>query len=662
MNELSGIVNPFRDTIVSDPWRPSPPDVPGIHAKVFQTCCNALESVRRQGKSSSVLIHGEPGSGKTHLLARLRQHCRDVEPRVLDPLQPETVFVAVRLQTGPQRLWRHLRRSFVEDLLREARDSTPQLKRILLRRFGAICQTDAALLGWWEWLKEEYPDPTLFRALLGSYLDQLSGELQLSRDFCTVLVHLMMDRHLLNARAWLKGDPLPDSALAALDVASPSEDDDLEEEAQRVVLDLCHLAGPKIPIVLCFDQIEALMSDPEDKVAIGTLGQIIMRLFNETSNLVLISCVQSGRLELLNLHQPKGLVSSAGARMAMHRDTLNPLLWDQASQLIQARMDADPRLKELRNNHPEALWPLESAKLQAYVGNQGRSPREILFRCAELFDIAANRLIDPVVPVEQFLSQTWHERLDVASSGDTLAQVDHVLTHGIPLLVHAAAEGWSLSDKPPSRDLEVFLEGDGRIGVSLCNQRSPQGLWHRLRRLLPLLPVRKAEKLVLLRDVRLPLGKSWVRTNEILYELNTQGARLIRPSHELLAALDALRRLLSDAKAGDLSNQGQTVTPETVQKWLVENMPGALRELLNEIVAPPSIEEPPTDSRLFDELMEELGTHPVIALDEVARALGVDAATLEATASAHPNDLGILRGPPVVFFRLTADEVVAEAV
>ncbi|MGO9601030.1 MAG: ATP-binding protein [Isosphaeraceae bacterium] len=662
MSELSGIVNPFRVTIVSDPWRPSPPDVPEIHAKAFQTCCNALESVRRQWGSSSVLIHGEPGSGKTHLLARLRQYCRDVEPRVLDPLQPETVFVAVRLQTGPQRLWRHLRRNFVEDLLREAPDSTPQLKRILLRRLGSLCHTDADLLVWWECLKQEYPDPALLKALLDSYLDRLSGELQLSRDFCTVLVRFMMGRHLRDTRAWLMGDPLPDSALAALDVAAPAEDDDFEEQAQRVVLDLCHLAGSRIPIVLCFDQIEALMSHPEDRGAIGTLGQVIMRLFNETTNLVLISCVQSTYVDYLNLYNPEGALRPAGARMAVHQTSLGPLDWDNAFRLVQARMAGERRLAELRTAKGDPLWPLDKSRLEKTVGLRGCTPRKILSVCAELFDAVSDRRVVPTISDKAFVSRIWQERLDVASSGDTLAQMDHILTHGIPLLVHAAAEGWNSNGKSPSRDLEVFLEGDGRIGVSLCNHRDMRSLLPRLKRLRQVLPDRRAEKLVLLRDVRLPLGKNAIRTNQMLDELNTQGARLIRPSHELLAALDALRRLLSDAKAGDLSNQGQTVTPETVQKWLAENMPGVLRDLLDEIVAYPVPSDNGDDGRLFDELLEVLAEHPVIALDEAAGTLKTDTGTLEATANARASDVGILRGPPVVLFRLTADEVVPEAV
>jgi hypothetical protein len=662
MNELSGIVNPFRDTIVCDPWRPSPPDVPEIHAKAFHTCRDALESVRRQGKSSSVLIHGEPGSGKTHLLARLRQYCRGIELRVLNPLEPETVFVAVRLQTGPHHLWRHLRRSFFEDLLREVPDGTPQLKRILLRRFGAIYQTDADLLSWWEWLKEEYPDPALFRAHVDTYLDQLDKERGLLPDFCTVLVHLMMGRHLRNARAWLMGDPLPDSALDDLGVSKPAEDDDPEVQAQHVVLNLCHLAGPKIPIVLCFDQIEALMSHPEDRGAFGTLGQVIMKLFDGTTNLVLISCVQSTYVDYLNLYSPAGVLDPAGARMAVYQTSLGPLDWDHASRLVQARMAGEQRLAELRTTKRDSLWPLDRSRLEKTVGLHGCTPRKILSVCAELFDAASNHRGDTRVSDETFLSQTWHKRLDIASTGDTLAQADHILTHGIRDLVDAAAEGWKSRAESSSSDLELFLEGDGgRIGISLCNHRDMRSLLPRLKRLRQVLPDRRAEKLVLLRDVRLPLGKNAVRTNEVLDELNAQGARMIRPSHELLAALDALRRLLSDAKAGDLSNQGQTVTPGTVQKWLVENMPGALHDLLDEIVTYEGVGGRDSESRLFDELLEVLDEHPVIALDEAARTLKTDPGTLEATANARASDVGILRGKPVVLFRLTPDEMFAEA-
>ena len=325
-------------------------------------------------------------------------------------------------------------------------------------------------------------------------------------------------------------------------------------------------------------------------------------------------------------------------------------------------MAGDRRLVQLQSTKGEPLWPLEKSRLEKTVGLHGCTPRKILSVCAGLFDVAATNGVEEKVSNEAFLSRTWHERLDVASSGDTLAQGDHILTHGIPLLVHSAGEGWSSSGKFSSRDVELFLEGDGRIGVSLCNHRDMRSLWPRLKRLKQVLPDRRAEKLVLLRDARLPLGKNAVKTNQVLDELSAQGVRLIRPSHELLAALDALRRLLSDAKAGDLSNQGQTVTPETVQKWLAENMPGVLRDLIEEIVAYQGVGGATGESRLFDELLEVLDEHPVIALDEAAGTLKTDPGTLEATANARASDVGILRGPPVVLFRLTADEVVAEAV
>ncbi len=643
MKELSGILNPFRDTIVSDPWRPSATDVPEIHADVFQKCCLALEEVRSKGISSSVLIHGEAGSGKTHLLARLRLHCKGVEARAVDPIQPETVFVAVRLQTGPQRLWRHLRRSFVEDLLREVDGETSQLERILLRRLGEIRQADAGAAG--------------LKKTLDELFDRLSEELQLSRDLCTVLGHLMVGRHLRDARAWLMGDPLPESALSTLDLASSPDDDDLEDQAQRVVLDLCRLAGPKIPVVLCFDQIEALLVDPADQTPFAVLGQVIMKLFNETNNLLLISCVQSTFVHHLKLDQPGSVSTPAAARMAVHQTSLSPLRWDDAMRLIRARLSADSGLASLRESRAQTMWPLDEGELKQAVGARGCTPRKILSICAEKFDAVAKNREDRV-PVEQFLARTWQERLEESSRSDTSGQVDHILTHGIPLLVHSSAQSWKLQGDRPSRDIDLMLEGpDGRLGISLSNHRDLRSLWPRLKRLPALIKDRRVEKLLLLRDVRLPIGKNAVKVNQLLEELCAQGAQFIRPSHEVLAALDALRRLLSDAKAGDLSNQGATVTPETVQEWLARNMPAVLQDLLEEIVAYPGIGGRNKGTELFDRIQELLIEQPVISVQEAATKLEAGAQDIEQNARANCKSVGVLDGPPVVLFRLVADEV-----
>jgi chromosomal replication initiation ATPase DnaA len=119
------VINPFRNTIVADPWNPGIVDVYEINAGAFQLCCQALDRVRAEGRSTSVLLYGEAGSGKTHLLARLRSYLKDQAQLF--------IFVAVRLHTSPNRLWRHIRKSFVESLLQSIKGNRSQLEFVFMR-------------------------------------------------------------------------------------------------------------------------------------------------------------------------------------------------------------------------------------------------------------------------------------------------------------------------------------------------------------------------------------------------------------------------------------------------------------------------------------------------------------------------------------------------
>jgi hypothetical protein len=378
-----------------------------------------------------------------------------------------------------------------------------------------------------------------------------------------------------------------------------------------------------------------------------------MALFQQTNNALIINCIQSSYLDLLQ----KSIREAAWARMAVRRAALNPLLWNETVRLAQARMDAVLALAALRATHADPLWPLDAARLRAQLPELGAPARKILSACAEQFDAAARRTSPETLPPKQFLEQVWQERLERATATNTRDRADTILAHGLPLLVHATGRSWRARSDHHICDIDVLLEGpDGRVGISLCNHRDLRGLWRRLKRLPEHLQQRKVEKLVLLRDARLPIRQDAAKVQQYLGDLQAHGARLIRPSAEALAALDALRGLLSDAKAGDLANHGQTVTPQTVQEWIEAHRPVVLGDRLDEILAYPGFATAnKAEPGLLDRLMELLDDRPIIALEEAATALGVTPSALEVCARDNAPHLGLLGGPPAVVFRLVEE-------
>ena len=162
-----------------------------------------------------MLLHGEPGSGKTHLLNRLRAYVKG-KGRF-------QVFVSIRLQSSPHRFWRYIRRSLVENFIKPDKDGKSQLERNVLGRLFQLCRKQKITL------KE-------CRVLL----ETLSTKAGLSSNLCRILEHIIWKRHYLDAVAWLKGDSLPESSLLKMDVGPEGEGaDDPEDQARELVLELC---------------------------------------------------------------------------------------------------------------------------------------------------------------------------------------------------------------------------------------------------------------------------------------------------------------------------------------------------------------------------------------------------------------------------------------
>ena len=70
---ILGKVNHFRSTSVGDPWQAEVIDCPEYNGKATRVVLETLDEVRSTGRSGMCMILGDAGTGKTHVLSRLRK-------------------------------------------------------------------------------------------------------------------------------------------------------------------------------------------------------------------------------------------------------------------------------------------------------------------------------------------------------------------------------------------------------------------------------------------------------------------------------------------------------------------------------------------------------------------------------------------------------------
>lgn len=577
---LAGLPNPFAAAVARDAWQPAEADVPAIHAKAFDRCLQAVDYVRRQAASTSVLLYGDPGSGKTHVLARLRSHLLRPEAAV----EPQAAFVFVRLQTSGRTIWRHLRRCMVDDLLRAPRAGLAQLETFTLRRLARLYGINDER-GWWQWLHEELPNPADRLRELAPALEQLWADERLSLDLRRAIEQRLTGQHPALVAAWLRGEPLEAADRASLGLRAPADDDDdAEERARLFILELCRLAGHDLPIVVCFDQVEALQEHKQDLAGVFAFGQLVAALHDLTNNVLILSCIQSTFMETFK----QAIRQSDRDRTAsfpLGSVVLEPLSWEQAVRLVSRRLDNQPALATIRSQHGGGLWPLDELELRGVVGSIGTTPRRLLAACADRFEALRGQPIATPPTTDEFLERAWQERL--ASARDLpIPRTDEILAQGLPLLAHLTLDEWRRLDDPTFRDVDlVFATPNGRVGLSLCNQSMNRLEW-RLRRLRDELQSERLQRLLLLRDDRLPISKTAQATRAHLDALAEAGVDLLSIAPTGLAHLAALAGLLADAKAGDLANHGQPIAAEQVEAWLRANLPPALEDLVHAVFQP----------------------------------------------------------------------------
>jgi hypothetical protein len=654
MIELASIPNPFRDNVVTDAWQ-SPADVADIHKDVFQACLAGIDAASR-GEPDSLLVYGPAGSGKTHLLTRVQRHLAETARQAPDQVL-RCVFVYVRLQTAPQLLWQHVRRRLASDLMRREEGLT-QLQRLVAHQIGhhdSIRPRGAVLR--MRVLGTEDHDA------LSAHMERVTTRLSIPRDLAIVLEHLVHNRWIRDASAWLAGDSLPEHTLESLGLGTDTEAD-REGAARETVLGLCRLAAETLPIVFCFDQVEALLRTPNDRNAFFRFGRLAGDLHDADPNVFLLTCVQSAQLDALE----KAVLNADFDRFAKRNATLKPLGQGQVGSLLVARLDASEALRPLRKSRPaDPLYPFDPVFVKHLAGIEPCVPRRVLAECARRFEQLQHGEPPRKVEPAAFLTAQLDRRAGAAAAQLGAGDTRNAIVRGAEVL--AGLERADAVPRDPGRDppeIDVLLEERKtrqRVAVSVRDEADGRSLRPRLAALLAHLPKLEGARLVVVRDPRVPLSSKAVKAREHLAELRAKGAAIVEPTVEALAALATLSSILADAKSGDLANDGDAVAESAVLAWLrglAERDPARLAPidgLTSALFSPPSERggtAGPTSKEVRDEeavrqaLADLLGRRRVVPLEEAGREIAADPEQLLALARRTPDRCLVLEGPPTL--------------
>ena len=384
--------------MVGDVWQDLI-DVPEINKGITEAIYRAIEVVRVQKVNRIVLVLGEPGSGKTHVLARIQRQAE---------ASHQFLFVYITPLGDIEKINQHVLREVIISLMKQVgqRPLTPLLQyttvllsRVLLdlKRQGKLPPKYHSYIN----VLARGADPievfhNEIQRMAKEDRDQL-GDLaissitqnhpQVDASFLRVLFHLLDGSRRPWAQEWLKGVDLPEEDLTKLQVTHSL---DSEERAGEVLQSIFTLAQG--PIVLCVDQLESVYERFKDRDGMKLLFDQLMNYYNQFRNLmVIIACNSMYWSESI-----QGSISQAAQDRISIKASLRSLSNEEAKLLVSKRMQG------IWQNYPGTIpyptYPFREEYIYEVARKCGWNPRGIIKQMREAFLQVQEGVVAELVP------------------------------------------------------------------------------------------------------------------------------------------------------------------------------------------------------------------------------------------------------------------------
>ena len=349
---LRQAINPF-DSVNFRPgnfWQESQDSqttVNSIHQEEIGQMTEMLDLVNSDRRTRTILLCGDSGAGKSHLLDRFKQ-----------TLNQRAFFAYIGPWVDRDFLWRHILRNTVDSLLEVPRDRQESQLLIWLKSLSIF--EERSLID--RWLGDR---KAFIRKLRGLHPSDLYN----SNEFLSVLYDLLDPEKFLIASDWLRGENLDDEDLNRLRVRYPIE---TEDAAHKILANFGRLSVGTFPIVLCFDNLDCIAGTTDGEVNLQYLLNFNSTIHNEKFKnfLIVVSLITHTARRYVNRMQPSDWVRID------RQILLKPITLSQATSLYRTRLFA---LHQQANPKPiSPIFPLEYEILDKHFPGGKTNPRNAL--------------------------------------------------------------------------------------------------------------------------------------------------------------------------------------------------------------------------------------------------------------------------------------------
>ena len=366
-------------------WLPDPFDVTEIHADARSRFAGLVAAAAGGGIGRLMLLHGEPGAGKTHLMRAFRAQVHR---------QGLGFFAYLQMTSSSRQYGRYVLQKLVESLEQPydpPREPASGL-RVLSNALASRLPADAIAAA--QEHRVDAEGPALIADLTDDLVDRMDAP-GLSVDLVRALLLLQLDQPRVSRRVikYLRCEPLSDHDRRILGDLAPRHPD---EAPGRIVDELRTAIGIATGrvLVVCADQLEDMYNRDERAERFARAMDELKTVAELPGTVVVVSC-----LHVFYAQMRQGLSESVVQRL--ESDPPPTTLTggrgpDEVRKLIAKRLAELYRTAGVAFDPAEPLFPLTESHVAAIAG---QSTRGVIADLQRLRDEAIRR--GQIVDVER---------------------------------------------------------------------------------------------------------------------------------------------------------------------------------------------------------------------------------------------------------------------